>query len=66
MPAPTPSAADRVTGGTIALVNVRVVSMNPSDRKTTQKRRTVSISDCVASSGSGQIFVGAISIPSNP
>jgi cytosine/adenosine deaminase-related metal-dependent hydrolase len=43
--APASRAAERVSGGTVALVNVRVVSMNPEDRKTVRKRRTVIVED---------------------
>ncbi len=39
------TAADRKTGGTVALVNVRVVSMNPDDKKTVRKRQTVIVED---------------------
>ncbi len=42
---PSSNAADRATGGTVALVNVRVVSMNPDDRKTVRKRQTVLVED---------------------
>ena len=40
-----PAQADRVHGGTIALVNVRVVSMDPDARKKVQKRRTILVED---------------------
>ena len=45
--APKPSMAGpkRQTGGTIALVNVRVVNMNPDDRKTVRKKQTVIVED---------------------
>ena len=43
--APTPSTADRVTGGTVAFVNVRVVSMQPSERKAQKKRQTVIVEE---------------------
>lgn len=38
-------AADRRTGGTVALVNVRVVSMDPDARKPVKKRQTVIVED---------------------
>jgi hypothetical protein len=43
--APRPSSAARASGGTVALVNVRVVSMQPSERKATKKRQTVIVED---------------------
>ncbi len=41
---PAVEAARRV-GGTMALVNVRVVSMDPADRKAVKKRQTVIVED---------------------
>lgn len=42
---PALSAGERLTGGKIALVKVRVVSMNPEAKKAVQKRRTVIVED---------------------
>ncbi len=39
------ASAERATGGTIALVNVSVVSTDPADRKAIQKRQTVIVED---------------------
>ena len=42
---PSSMMAERATGGTVALVNVRVVSMNPDQKKTSTKRQTVIVED---------------------
>lgn len=44
-PAASVAGPKRQTGGTVALVNVRIVSMDPDDRKTVRKKQTVIVED---------------------